>query len=189
MPVHRAFVNSFLIVELYKVNLKIEGRVKSIFDRKILGQPFFDFIRYGLVRQINNDEGIIERDSFIRSFVFPTFEQLWKEEIDEMVFYKSEGQKKEQVGGSENPFEQSKADEISDSLESTQEEEKKILQEMLDKQEQISWNVQNTIQGKVDLVPYGISETDQQLFQFYSNKMKMEREQMRQFWKKLIGDV
>nr|WP_242976223.1 hypothetical protein [Clostridium sporogenes] len=27
------------------------------------------------------------------------------------------------------------------------------------------------------------------MFQFYSNKMKLEREQMRQFWKKLIGDA
>ena len=189
MPVHRAFVNSFLIVELYKVNLKIEGRVKSIFDRKILGQPFFDFIRYGLVRQINNDEGIIERDSFIRSFVFPTFEQLWKEEIDEMVFYKSKAQEKEQVKGSKNPFEQSKIDEIPDSLEFTQEEVEKILEEMEDQQEQISASVQNAIQGKLDLEPYGISQADQQLFQFYSNKMKSEREQMRQFWRKLIGNA
>lgn len=189
MPVHRAFVNSFLIVELYKVNLKIEGRVKSIFDRKILGQPFFDFIRYGLVRQINNDEGIIERDSFIRSFVFPTFEQLWKEEIDEMVFYKSKAQEKEQVKGSKNPFEQSNEEQIPDSLESTQEEEKKILEDILDQQDQIDLSLQNTIQGKVDLTSYGISNRDQQLFQFYSNKMKSEREQMRQFWKKLIGNA
>lgn len=45
------------------------------------------------------------------------------------------------------------------------------------------------MEGKVDLTPYGISQTDQQLFQFYSNKMKLEREQMRQFWEKLIGDA
>ena len=41
----------------------------------------------------------------------------------------------------------------------------------------------------MDLEPYGISQADQQLFQFYSNKMKSEREQMRQFWKKLIGNA
>jgi hypothetical protein len=39
------------------------------------------------------------------------------------------------------------------------------------------------------LEPYGISQADQQLFQFYSNKMKSEREQMRQFWRKLIGNA
>lgn len=105
--------------------------------------------------------------------------------IDEMMLYKSKGKKEEQVKGSENLFEQSKADEIPDSLESTQEEVEKILEEMLDQEDQISTSIQNAMQGKVDLEAYGISQSDQQLFQFYSNKMKLEREQMRQFWKKV----
>ena len=189
MPRHRAFANSFLIVELYKIEPKIEGCAQNPFDRKIFNQPFFDFIHYQLVRQINNDQGIVERDSFVRSFIFPVFEQLWKEEIDGMIFYKSKGQQKEKLKGNKNPFEQSEVDEVPDSLESTQEEEKRILEEMLDKKDQISVSVKNTMEGKVDLTPYGISQTDQQLFQFYSNKMKLEREQMRQFWEKLIGDA
>ncbi|KEI78888.1 von Willebrand factor type A [Clostridium botulinum A2 117] len=189
MPRHRAFANSFFIIELYKIEPKIEECAENPFDRKIFNQPFFDFIHYQLVKQINKDQGIIERDPFIRSFIFPTFEQLWKQEIDEMMLYKSKGQKEEQVKGSENLFEQSKADEIPDSLESTQEEVEKILEEMLDQEDQISTSIQNAMQGKVDLEAYGISQSDQQLFQFYSNKMKLEREQMRQFWKKLIGDA
>ncbi len=189
MPRHRAFANRFFIIELYKIESKIEECVENPFNRKIFNQPFFDFIHYQLIRQINNDQGIIERDPFIRSFIYPTFEQLWKQEIDEMMFYKSKGQKEEQVKGSENPFEQSKTDEMPDSLESTQEEVEKILEEMMDQQDQVSESVQNAIHGKVDLETYGISQSDQQLFQFYSNKMKSEREQMRQFWKKLIGDA
>ncbi|MBY6996905.1 VWA domain-containing protein [Clostridium botulinum] len=189
MPRHRAFANSFFIIELYKIEPKIEECAQNPFDRKIFNQPFFDFIHYQLVKQINKDQGIIERDPFIRSFIFPTFEQLWKQEIDEMMLYKSKGQKEEQVKGSENLFEQSKAYEIPDSLESTQEEVEKILEEMLDQEDQISTSIQNAMQGKVDLEAYGISQSDQQLFQFYSNKMKLEREQMRQFWKKLIGDA
>ncbi len=189
MPRHRAFANSFLIIELYKMEPKVEGCVENPFDRKVLNRPFFDFIHYGVVRQINNDEGIIERDPFVRSFIFPVFEELWRKEIDEMIFYKSKEQKKEEVKGSESPFEQSNISEIPNSLESTQEEEEKILEEMLDMEEQINVSIQNTIEGKVDLTPYGISQTDQQLFQFYSNKMKSEREQMRQFWEKLIGDA
>ncbi|WP_434304890.1 vWA domain-containing protein [Clostridium botulinum] len=189
MPRHRAFANSFFIIELYKIEPKIQECAENPFDRKIFNQPFFDFIHYQLVKQINKDQGIRERDPFIRSFIFPTFQQLWKQEIDEMMLYKSKGQKEEQVKGSENPFEQSKTDEMPDSLESTQEEVEKILEEMLDQQDQISTSIQNAMQGKVDLEPYGISQSDQQLFQFYSNKMKLEREQMRQFWKKLIGDA
>ncbi|NFN85847.1 VWA domain-containing protein [Clostridium sporogenes] len=189
MPRHRAFANSFFIIELYKIEPKIEECALNPFDRKIFNQPFFDFIHYQLVRQINKNQGIVERDPFIRSFIFPTFQQLWKQEIDEMMFYKSKGQKEEQVKGSENPFEQSESDEIPDSLESTQEEVEKILEEMMDQQDQISESVQNAMKGKVNLEAYGISQSDQQLFQFYSNKMKVEREQMRQFWEKIIGDA
>lgn len=189
MPRHRAFANSFFIIELYKIEPKIEECAENPFHRKIFNEPFFDFIHYQLVKQINSDQGIIERDPFIRSFIFPTFQQLWKQEIDEMMFYKSKGKKEEQVKGSENPFEQSKADEVPDSLESTQEEVERILEEMLDQEEQISTTIENAMQGKVDLEAYGISQSDQELFQFYSNKMKLEREQMRQFWKKLIGDA
>ncbi|MDU1322207.1 MAG: VWA domain-containing protein [Clostridium botulinum] len=189
MPRHRAFANSFFIIELYKIEPKIEECAENPFHRKIFNQPFFDFIHYQLVKQINSDQGIIERDPFIRSFIFPTFQQLWKQEIDEMMFYKSKGKKEEQVKGSENPFQQSKADEVPDSLESTQEEVERILEEMLDQEEQISTTIENAMQGKVDLEAYGISQSDQELFQFYSNKMKLEREQMRQFWKKLIGDA
>ncbi len=83
MPRHRAFANSFFIIELYKIEPKIEECAQNPFDRKIFNQPFFDFIHYQLVKQINNDQGIIERDPFIRSFIFPTFQQLWKQEIDE----------------------------------------------------------------------------------------------------------
>ncbi|EPY2304814.1 vWA domain-containing protein [Clostridium sporogenes] len=189
MPRHRAFANSFFIIELYKIEPKIGECAENPFHRKIFNQPFFDFIHYQLVKQINSDQGIIERDPFIRSFIFPSFEKLWKQEIDEMMLYKSKGQKEGQVKGSENPFEQSESDEIPDSLESTQEEVEKILEEMMDQQDQISESVQNAMQGKVDLEAYGISQSDQQLFQFYSNKMRLEREQMRQFWKKLIGDA
>ncbi|GAA0122827.1 VWA domain-containing protein [Clostridium faecium] len=189
MPRHRAFANSFFIIELYKIEPKIEDCTLNPFDKKIFNQPFFDFIHYQLIRQINDEQGIIERDSLIRSFIYPTFQKLWKEEIDEMMFYKSKAQEKEQVKGSENPFEQSNSDEMKDSLESTDEEVEKILEEMMDQQDQISESVQNAMEGKVNLEAYGISQSDQQLFQFYSNKMKLEREQMSQFWKKLIGDA
>ncbi|GAA4295490.1 VWA domain-containing protein [Anaerocolumna aminovalerica] len=189
MPRHRAFANSFLMIELYKAEPKIEECIENPFDKKIFSQPLIDYIHTQLVRQINNNRGIIDRDPFIRSFIFPTFEQLWKQEIDEMIFYKSKGQEEELIKGSKNSFEPSKSDEIPDSLESTQEEVEKILEEMQNQQDQSSESIQNTLQGKVDLEVYGISQSDQQLFQFYSNKMKPEREQMRQFWKKLIGDA
>ncbi len=189
MPKHRAFANSFIVLELYKTKPEMEAGVKNPFDKKIFNQSFGDYIHNQFVRQINDNQGIIERDPFIRSFIFPVFEELWKQEINEMVLDESKGQKEEQVKGNKNSFELSEEEEIPDSLESTREEVEKILEEMLDQQDQISENIENTLQGKVNLEAYGISQSDQELFQFYSNKMKPEREQMRRFWRKLIGDA
>ncbi|WP_313134637.1 vWA domain-containing protein [Anaerocolumna sp.] len=189
MPKHRAFANSFIVLELYKTKPEMEAGVKNPFDKKIFNQSFGDYIHNQFVRQINDNQGIIERDPFIRSFIFPVFEELWKQEINEMVLDESKGQKEEQVKGNKNSFEPSEEEEIPDSLESTREEVEKILEEMLDQQDQISENIENTLQGKVNLEAYGISQSDQELFQFYSNKMKPEREQMRRFWRKLIGDA
>ena len=189
LPRHRGFSNSFLIIELYKTKSIINECSKNTFDRKVMGEFLFDFVQSQLISQINNGDGIVERDLFIRCFVFPIFEELWKEEIDDMIFYKSEGQQKETIKASKDPFEQFDVDEIVDQLESTQEDEQKILEEMLDQQDQISTNVKNVINYNTDLKSYEISQANQELFQFYANKMKSERNQMRQFWKKLIGDA
>lgn len=41
MPRHRAFANSFFIIELYKIEPKIEECAQNPFDRKNLQSTFF----------------------------------------------------------------------------------------------------------------------------------------------------
>lgn len=189
VPRHRGFINGFITIELYKEEPEIEGAIENPFHKKIFNRPFYEFVRYELIRQINQEKGIVERDPFLRSFVFPTFEKLWKQEIDEMEFHRSTEQKEEKCQESNGIFEQPKAEEIQDSLESTQEEVEKILEEIADQEENIIAHMESIMEGKINLEPYGVSQADQELFQFYSNKMKKEREEMKRFWKKLIGDA
>ncbi len=40
MPRHRAFANSFFIIELYKIEPKIEECAENPFHRKIFNEPF-----------------------------------------------------------------------------------------------------------------------------------------------------
>ncbi len=188
MPRHRAFINNFITIELYKQEPEIEGVTENPFHEKIFNMSFYEFIRHELIRQINKEEGIIERDPFIRSFVFPTFEKLWKQEIDEMELHRSTGQKEDNLQESNGIFEQFKTDEIQDSLESTQEEVEKIVEELADQEKNIIADMESIMEGKINLESYGISQDDQELFRFYSNKMKKERDEMKRFWKKLIGD-
>ena len=189
MPKHRAFINSFLIIDLYKTEPEFKEGAENPFHRKVFNESFFDFVRYQLIRQINHEQGILERDPFIQSFIFPIFKDLWEQEINEMIFYKSKEGKEKSIEAEDNPFKQDDIEEVQESLESTYEEIERILEEMLELQDQRVSSIENMMNNKMDLECYGISQGDQQLFQFYSNKMKKEREEMRQFWKKLIGDA
>lgn len=189
MPKHRAFVNSFIIMELYKVEIKIEGCAEDPFQKKVFNQSLFDFVHRQLIRQINNNLGIVDRDPLIRSFIFPSFKRLWEEEIDRMLLYKSKGQEKGETQKDSGDFRENNIDELVDSLESTWEEEEKILRELLDLEEAINIGMENAIEGNLNLTSYGISQIDQELFKFYSNKMKSEREQMSRLWRRLIGDA
>lgn len=172
LPRHRIFSNSLL---------SQSQQADEVFNQKIFNKPLHEFINIQLTRQINNDDGIIERTMFVRSFIYPIFEELWKSEIDEMEFYKSSGE-----GGA---LEQSKLNDRSDSIESTPDDINVVLEEILDLEEQTTAGIQSIIEGKLNLESYGISQSDQELFKHYSDMMKQEREQMSKFWRKLIGDM
>lgn len=186
IPKHRALANSFIYFDISKQELLKEDNLKEVYDRKIFNRPFFEFTRSQLIKQINKDEGITTRDPLIRSFIYPTFEELWKQEIDEMELYRSKGQKDEE-GKKADQFEQADEDEKPDSLESSEEDVEQVLNELLDQEDQATTEIENMIDGKLDLQSYGISQGEQELFWYYSNSMRREREEMRQFWIKLIG--
>lgn len=184
MPMHRAFYISFLLIEL-------TGKTPEIFtnpfDTKIFNESLFSFVHNNFIRQINNNSGIKERDPFIKSFIYPSFEKLFKREIDDMKFYKSVGENTESSKSKKGNFD--KSDETKDNLESKREDIEKILKEMLEEEQEISANVENIVKGKIDLSPYGITTKDQELFEFYASEMNTQRNQMKRFWQKLIGDA
>lgn len=188
MPKHRAFYNSFLVIELYNKIPEIDRVEENPFEKKIFNEDIFSFVRKNFIREINNSEGILIRDSFVKSFIYPIFEELWKEEIDEITLQKSTTKSSEQVEGIKNPFENID-DEMPDSLESTKDDVDKILKEMLEDEEDISSSVEDIVEGKVDLTKYGVSQSEQELFNYYSQKMRREREEMREFWRRLIGNA
>lgn len=185
LPRHRAFANSLLISEWLEDQFTTDDWVKNPFEIKIFGQLFYTFSHNEMIAMVNKKAGVSERDSFIRSFIFPIFYRLWQQEIDEMTFSSSKGQSSEQVKGDKSLFEGQEEDE--NLLEATQKQEQEILEEMLE--QQIAAGKQADRQGQVDLTSYGVSQADQALFLFYANKMKKEREQMRQFWKQLLGEA
>lgn len=185
LPRHRAFINSFLIIELFDEIPIIESKILNPLDEIIFNKKVFEFVHDELVRQINAYQGILVRDKFILNFIYPIFERIWIEEIDEMIFYKSkEGEdSKRYQDKSNNDMEKAQK------LEFSQEEIEELLKDMRDEKDKQSEVSKNILEGKIDLDSYGVSQIEQDLFIYYSDKMKAEREEMRKFWRKLIGEA
>lgn len=188
MQRHRAFSNSFLLIELYKEipNFNLE---ENPFNIKIFNEDLFYFVRRNLILEINKGEGILKRDEFVKSFVYPVFEKLFIDEIDNMEFVESKSKSMEKSKGEKSPLEASKDDDMPDSFESTKEEVDDILKEMLEEKESLDIASEDIVQGKVDLKDYGVSNSEEELFNYYAIKMKKQRDEMKLFWRKLVGNA
>lgn len=188
LPKHKAYSNSFMIIELFSEIPKIDRVIKNPFEEEIFGQDLFSFVRFYFIKQINRNNTVLERDEFIKSFVYPSFEKLWKEEIEEITLQKSKVETKDTSNSSENPF----SDEIiedEDGLEISKEDQEKMLQEMVEEEVDISSDVEDIVNGRIDLEPYGVSQQEQDLFNYYSQKVSKERQEMKKFWRELIGNA
>lgn len=185
LPKHYAFSKSFLLYELYKEIPDISN-TENPFKSKILNKDYFDFIRDNFIEEINSYQGIETREEFVRTFVYSEFERLWKEEIDEMTLYRSKGKMKDEFKKGKSGFENEEK-ELPKNLEISRDEQEEFLDEMLD--DDIGLGGSPTNIDHIDLSSYGISQDDQEVFNYYANKMKYEREEMQKFWKKLIGSA
>lgn len=187
MAKHKAFIRSFLTYDLGKNVPRISNLEENPFDLIIFNKPILLFVHDELIRQINKGQGIEKRDKFVKSFIYPTYKRLWMEEIDEILLYRSK------KGEGQSPTGQGDFSSQDETIESTmdlsQDDVEIILEDMMEEENERLTNVKESLDGKLDLIPYGVSRSEQELFNYYENKMRSQREQMKNFWERLIGDA
>lgn len=118
----------------------------------------------------------------LKAFIFPSFKKYWLEEIDSMSTNSSDGQTMP-----ENFFQDSQKKNPGNKLESTRKDVEETLEDIL-KEENNNNSSLEVSQRKI-MSDYGLEKEDLDLFNFYVNKTKSQREEMREFWKKLIGSA
>ncbi|WPC07714.1 VWA domain-containing protein [Globicatella sp. PHS-GS-PNBC-21-1553] len=175
---HHGFSKSFLLWEIYKDEDSFKNQIESRFDTKILSKSIYTFLNKELIKQINQDQGITKRDPLIKSFIYPTFKKFWLEEVDSM-------ETKDSSGDSEKVFEESNEQTAKDKLESTRKDVEESLKEILDQENTNASYTEDSSDKKTEF--YGISREELDLYNYYLNQTKAQREAMKDFWKKLIG--
>lgn len=182
--IHHGFSKSFLIWNLYKDDEEVLSKIEEKFDSKILSKSIYYFLRKELIKEIDENEGIKKRDPLIRAFIYPSFKKYWLEEIDSMTTKSGSGE-----NSKEKFFEKSKDKTSGNKLESTRKDVEETLEDIL-KEENNNNNISSLeVSQRKIMSDYGLEKEDLDLFNFYVNKTKSQREEMREFWKRLIGSA
>ncbi|WP_288961476.1 vWA domain-containing protein [uncultured Peptoniphilus sp.] len=179
---HHGFSKSFLFYSLYKDDENYKSKILEKFDSRVLSKSIYEFLNKELIKEINDDKGIVERDPLIKAFIYPSFKKFWLEEIDSMTTRSSDGE-----NDGEKFFEESQDESQGSKLESSREDVEESLKELINQEPK---NISSFDEfDESDLKSYGISKDEIDLYNFYLNKTKTQREEMRKFWKKLIGSA
>jgi len=177
-PLHQSFCDAFLCKLVFDTEPPMEYEAGSSFNKIILGRKLNELTFDELKRRyhVNN------RDEFLREILFPEFYDLWRIEIDAVKLQrpKQSGRKNKSVS---DLFDKSDENSIELSAEDVENAIREIQE--ISGERDGSGNTENgTLR---DLSKHGIDLDDQKKFQFYANKMRKEREEMRNFWKMLLG--
>lgn len=177
---HHGFEKSFLLWSVYKDDENFKKQIEKKYHIKILNESIYEFLNREFIRQINKNQGIISRDPLIKAFIYPSFRKYWLEEVDSM-------QAKDSSEEGEKFFEESQKEDTRDKLESSRKEVEDSLKEILDQENTNATSLEDSTYKKME--SYGISSEEVDLYNYYLNKTKTQREAMRDFWRKLIGSA
>ena len=159
-----------------------EDQLHKILWAPVMGQPRFQFLREQLLETYRRRGGIQERDALVRTFLLPEFLRLWKCDIDHM---KLERTKEEQ--SAEQKDRQSRRKASRKPFQSRQ-HVRRMLQQMEDEKKAERQQAQRAREG-TDLAVFGVTAQDRQLFRHYEEKVRPQREEMKRFWRRLIGEA
>ena len=159
-----------------------EDQLHKILWAPVMGQPRFQFLREQLLETYRRRGGIQERDALARTFLLPEFLRLWKCDIDHM---KLERTKEEQ--SAEQKDRQSRRKASRKPFQSRQ-HVRRMLQQMEDEKKAERQQAQRAQEG-TDLAVFGVTAQDRQLFRHYEEKVRPQREEMKRFWRRLIGEA
>lgn len=177
---HHGFSKSFLLWSIYKDDNRLRNKIEQKFDSKVLSDSIYNFLNREFIRQINDNQGIISRDPLIKAFIYPTFKEYWLEEINSM-------DTKDSDDGGEKFFEETQKQESKEKLESSRKDVEENLEEILDQETTNALTYKDS--NSTNFKTFGISKEEIELFNYYVNKTKAQREEMKDFWRKLIGSA
>ena len=156
------------------------GRIREMFREEVLGKPRFLLLREELLACMLRSAPVTARDAVIRTILLPCFMKLFFEDIDRMELSSTVSlreQEKERDEKRKKRGAQTKAN------------YEEMLKDLDEEKRQRAVAAKELLTGKPNLSFFGVTPEDQRLFDHYEALVRPEREQMKAYWKKLLGDT
>lgn len=153
--------------------------IRDFFASPFLGMERFDFYRRELTQALLRGEGVSSRDALTGAVLLPGFVKLWKKDIDATAFSRTVQMDEEK----ERERKKAKRGALSKKA------AKRMMQELSEQKRERAAAAEELFDGVRDFSVFGVTAADEKLFSHYEALVRKEREKMRAFWKKLIGDT
>ena len=179
---YRGYSISYLYSEFESYKNIPSQRIKRKLTERVLGVKRLTLAKKIMMKQVMEEAPLEKRDRFLKTFLLPPFLSLWEKDISRMVMAHQNG--KEQTD-SKNPLQDQEEE---DSPLPSEEEEKKALSALAEEKKERRSKIQQALNGEKDLKALGYDCDAISLFHHYETLVAKEREEMKKYWAKLIGD-
>lgn len=177
---HRDLAGLLLTREFWGEDEMENEDVKRMFREPVLGRARFLCLREELSASLLRGEPVTKRDAIIRMVLLPCFLELFRGDLQ-----RTELSATVKLQDGEAKREAARKKRGAPSAKNMHE----LLQKLDEAKRQRAVAAKELLSGRRDLTSFGVTAEDQNLFAHYERLVRPEREKMKAFWKKLLGDT
>lgn len=181
LGVHRDLAGSLLIAEFYDKTEIGWPEIREALQEPVMGEMRYSFLRKAVSDSVSLHRGIAWRDPFLHTFLFPVFRQLWQQDVDRMAL--SATIEEEQQIDPERRARRKRNPAM------TRADRRRMLQELKEQNEDHAKALRQLLSGEADLSAFGVTTADRELFRHYEQTVRPVREEMKRYWRQLIGEA
>lgn len=186
LPSHQMFAKSFLAMLIHEeASWHMDAPIQPQ-KMQLAGRPYPTIIMDALKNMIVNETSFDDKEEFIKTMIYPYFKELWCFEIDHMS---QSNQSDGDSNGSYEMVDDTMEQKEEASLESNDQEQKEVLQDLLDEEKEHQSMMEDSLDNSMSLSQYGVEQDAMELFHHYEKEVEKQRVAMQAFWRKLVGNA
>ena len=176
---HRDLAGCLMVMEFFDAEEIGNEKIRTFLTEPVLERRRYDFLVDQLSLIEEQKKGIAERDALIHAFLMPAWVSLFKEDISHMKLIRTQLQKSR---------DQEHRPSLKKHAALMKDQDKQAMLKELENQQKRKAQA-DLVHGSMDLDAFGVTAKDKEIYLHYERAVRAARNEMKQFWQKLIGEA